>query len=108
MNIYDTMNQLEREFRALPEYQAVITALAAVKADETASALYAKFIDIQTKMQMGQLIEPEQQNEAQGLFAELQANPIMAELLNTEQALQTITSDLQDIVFKPLQELYGQ
>lgn len=22
MNIYDTMNQLEREFRALPEYQA--------------------------------------------------------------------------------------
>ena len=37
MNIYDTMNQLEREFRALPEYQAVVTALAAVKADEAAS-----------------------------------------------------------------------
>lgn len=53
MNIYDTMNQLEREFRALPEYQAVVTALAAVKADEAASVLYAKFIDIQTKMQMG-------------------------------------------------------
>ena len=78
MNIYDTMNQLEREFRALPEYQAVVTALTAVKADEAASALYAKFIDIQTKMQMGQLIEPEQQNEAQALFAELQANPIMS------------------------------
>lgn len=108
MNIYDTMNQLEREFRALPEYQAVVTALAAVKADEAASVLYAKFIDIQTKMQMGQLIEPEQQNEAQALFAELQANPIMSELLAKEQALQTITSDLQDIVFKPLQELYGQ
>ncbi|MGO2315226.1 MAG: YlbF family regulator [Pseudolactococcus laudensis] len=108
MNIYDTMNQLEREFRALPEYQAVVAALTAVKSDETASTLYAKFIDIQTKMQMGQLIEPEQQNEAQALFAELQANLIMAELLNTEQALQTITSDLQDIVFKPLQELYGQ
>lgn len=59
-------------------------------------------------MQMGQILEAEQQNEAQALFAELQANPIMAELLNTEQALQTITSDLQDIVFKPLQELYGQ
>ncbi len=44
MNIYDTMNQLERELRALPEYQAVITALAAVKADETANILYAKFI----------------------------------------------------------------
>lgn len=108
MNIYDTMNQLEREFRALPEYQAVVTALAAVKADEAASVLYAKFIDIQTKMQMGQLIEPEQQNEAQVLFAELQANSIMSELLAKEQALQTITSDLQDIVFKPLQELYGQ
>ena len=108
MNIYDTMNQLERELRALPEYQAVITALDAVKADETANILYAKFIDIQTKMQMGQLTEPEQQNEAQTLFAELQANPIMSELLAKEQALQTITSDLQDIVFKPLQELYGQ
>lgn len=108
MNIYDTMNQLEREFRALPEYQAVVTALAAVKADEAASVLYAKFIDIQAKMQMGQLIEPEQQNGAQALFAELQANSIMSELLAKEQALQTITSDLQDIVFKPLQELYGQ
>ncbi|GAX48447.1 YlbF family regulator [Pseudolactococcus reticulitermitis] len=108
MNIYDTMNQLEREFRALPEYQAVVTALAAVKADEAASALYAKFIDIQTKMQMGQILEPEQQNEAQALFAELQANPIMSDLLAKEQVLQTITSDLQDIVFKPLQELYGQ
>ena len=52
MNIYDTMNQLEREFRALPEYQAVVTALAAVKADEATSVLYAKFIDIQTQMQM--------------------------------------------------------
>jgi cell fate (sporulation/competence/biofilm development) regulator YlbF (YheA/YmcA/DUF963 family) len=32
----------------------------------------------------------------------------MSELLTKEQALQTITSDLQDIVFKPLQKLYGQ
>ncbi|GFH41065.1 YlbF family regulator [Lactococcus insecticola] len=107
MNIYDTMNQLERELRALPEYQAVLTALAAVKSDDAANALYVKFIDIQMKMQTGQLVEPEQQQEAQALFTELQANPLMSELMAKEQLLQTITADLQDIVFKPLQEIYG-
>lgn len=108
MNIYDTMNQLERELRALPEYQAVVSALAAVKADETANALYAKFMDVQMKMQTGQALSEDEQKAAQELFASLQDNAVMAELLTKEQALQTITSDLQDIVFKPLQELYAQ
>ncbi len=108
MNIYDTMNQLERELRALPEYQAVVSALAAVKADETASALYAQFMDVQMKMQTGQALSEDEQKVAQELFASLQDNSVMAELLTKEQALQTITSDLQDIVFKPLQELYAQ
>ncbi|MDN6070171.1 MAG: YlbF family regulator [Lactococcus plantarum] len=108
MNIYDTMNQLERELRALPEYQAVVSALAAVKADETASALYAQFMDVQMKMQTGQALSEDEQKAAQELFASLQDNSVMAELLTKEQALQTITSDLQDIVFKPLQELYAQ
>lgn len=108
MNIYDTMNQLERELRALPEYQAVVAALAAVKADEAANDLYAQFMDVQLKMQTGQALSEEEQKSAQALFASLQENAIMSELLTKEQALQTITSDLQDIVFKPLQELYGQ
>lgn len=46
----------------------------AVKADEAASVLYAEIYRHRSKVQMGQLIEPEQQNEAQALFAELQAN----------------------------------
>ena len=108
MNIYDTMNQLESELRALPEYQAVVTALSAVKADEVASELYTKFMAVQMKMQAGQLQEESEQKEAQELFMSLQDNAVMAELLTKEQALQTITGDLQDIIFKPLQELYGQ
>ena len=108
MNIYDTMNQLERELRALPEYQAVVAALSAVKSDEVASELYTKFMAVQMKMQAGQLQEESEQKEAQELFMSLQDNAVMAELLTKEQALQTITGDLQDIIFKPLQELYGQ
>jgi cell fate (sporulation/competence/biofilm development) regulator YlbF (YheA/YmcA/DUF963 family) len=108
MNIYDTMNQLERELRALPEYQAVVTALTAVKADEVASDLYAKFMTLQTKLQTGQLVEEAQQKEAQELFLEIQKNDLLADLLSKEQTLQIITSDLQEIVYKPLQELYGQ
>lgn len=108
MNIYDTMNQLERELRALPEYQAVVSALSAVKADDASNDLYAKFMAVQMKMQAGQAMEEAEQKEAQELFMSLQDNALMAELLNKEQALQTITGDLQDIIFKPLQELYGQ
>lgn len=108
MNIYDTMNQLERELRALPEYQAVVTALAAVKADEAANALYTEFLDVQMKLQAGQMLSEDEQKVAQALFEKLQGNSIMSELLAKEQALQMITTDLQNIVFKPLQELYGQ
>lgn len=108
MNIYDTMNQLERELRALPEYQAVVAALSTVKADEVASELYTKFMAVQMKAQAGQLQEESEQKEAQELFMSLQDNAVMADLLTKEQALQTITGDLQDIIFKPLQELYGQ
>ena len=63
---------------------------------------------VQMKMQAGQLQEESEQKEAQELFMSLQDNVVMAELLTKEQALQTITGDLQDIIFKPLQELYGQ
>ncbi|GFH43271.1 UPF0342 protein [Lactococcus hodotermopsidis] len=108
MNIYDTMNQLERELRALPEYTAVVAAMAAVKADEAANALYGEFMAIQLKMQSGQALSEDEQKAAQELFGKLQENSILSEMLAKEQALQIIMSDLQNIVFKPMQELYGE
>jgi cell fate (sporulation/competence/biofilm development) regulator YlbF (YheA/YmcA/DUF963 family) len=102
------MNQLEREFRALPEYQAVTTAMTTVKADEAAFALYSEFLETQFKLQSGQTLSDDEQKAAQELFAKVQAEPLLADLLAKEHALQIILTDLQNIVFKPMQELYGQ
>jgi cell fate (sporulation/competence/biofilm development) regulator YlbF (YheA/YmcA/DUF963 family) len=106
MNIYDTFNQLERELRALPEYQAVQTAITAVKTDDETHALYKEFLEIQMKMQSGETLDDEMQKTAQALFAKVQANPLLSDLLTKEHTLQVILTDMQTIVFKPMQDLY--
>lgn len=42
-NVYDLANELERAVRALPEYQAVLTAKAAIESDADAQVLWQDF-----------------------------------------------------------------
>lgn len=43
-NVYDLANELERAVRALPEYQAVLTAKAAIENDADAQVLWQDFL----------------------------------------------------------------
>lgn len=59
-NVYDLANELERAVRALPEYQAVLTAKAAIENDADAQVLWQDFLATQSKvqemMQSGQML----------------------------------------------------
>ena len=55
VNIYDDMNKLESTLRKTDEYVAVKTAMADVKGDEHARALFESFREIQMNLQQKQM-----------------------------------------------------
>ncbi|MDK6234196.1 YlbF family regulator [Aerococcus sanguinicola] len=109
-NIYDTINQLEREVRAHEDYQGLKNAMEAVVKDEEAFALYNKFrqlqVDVQTKMQLGNEISQEEIKEAQDLEKEMGANETISKLLQAEKQLNQLVEEINKVVTEPIYEVY--
>ncbi|MGX7348602.1 YlbF family regulator [Aerococcus vaginalis] len=110
-NIYDTINDLERQVRELDEYAALKAAMEDVKADEEASNIYNKFRELQQglqlKLQMGQEPSEEEMTEAQNLQKEMSDNALIAALMEKEQQLNRVLNDVNNAVTKPIQEIYA-
>lgn len=108
-NVYDLANELERAIRALPEYQTVAENKAKIDADTEAKALFDEFTAFQeglyAKMQAGQMPTEKDQVAIQGMSVKLEANPILKAYIEAQQALSVYVSDLEKIVFGPLQDL---
>lgn len=111
-NIYDIANELERAIRHLPEYQTVADAKAKIDEDAASKALFDDFIafqeDLYQKMQSGQMPTEEDQKAIQSMTEKMEANTTVRDYLNAQQALSVYISDIERIVFKPLQELTGK
>lgn len=109
-NIYDTANQLEKEIRTSTEYKNVETALIAVNADIEAKKTYDEFValqqQLQEKMSNGEQMTADDQGKIQEFQVKLQENPLLTSLMTSEQTLQVLINDIQQIVLKPLQDLY--
>lgn len=110
-NIYDTINDLERQVRELDEYAALKVAMEDVKADEEAFNVYNKFRELQQglqlKLQMGQEPSEEEMTEAQNLQKEMSDNALIATLMEKEQQLNRVLNDVNNAVTKPIQEIYA-
>ncbi|EHJ52467.1 YlbF/YmcA family competence regulator [Streptococcus macacae] len=108
-NIYDLANELERGIRALPEYQTVKEAKEKIEADEEAKKLWDEFMTfqekIQTMMQTGQMPTPEIQQEMQDYGQKIEANPVLKQYAEAQQAFGVYINDIERIVFSPLQDL---
>lgn len=109
-NIYDTANQLEREFRELPSYVKLKEALQDIMADEESSALYKEFRDkanqYQTMMMNGEQVTEEQQTDFEALSEKVQQNDHIQTLINNEQQINQVLMDINNIITKPLNEVY--
>ncbi|MGT2906580.1 YlbF/YmcA family competence regulator [Streptococcus dentiloxodontae] len=108
-NIYDLANELERAIRVLPEYQTVADNKAKIDSDTEAKALFDEFTAFQeglyTKMQSGTMPTAEDQEKMQTLGQKVEANPILKSYLEAQQALGVYITDIERIIFGPLQEL---
>lgn len=110
VNIYDTANQLERELRETDQYLKLKSAFEKVHADEDASELFNQFRQVQQTLQQkqmsGQEISEEEAQQAQEISAKISENDIIAELLEAEKAVGQMIDDINQVVVKPIQELY--
>ena len=70
---------------------------------------FKEFTDFQqglyAKLQSGQMPTGDEQAKMQELGAKIEANPVLKAYLDAQQALSVYVSDIEKIVFGPLQDL---
>lgn len=111
VNIYDTANQLEKELRETSQYKELEEAHANVLADEEAAKIYNEFQSFQQKVhqkqQAGEEITEEETQEAQVLPIKMNSNELTKELMDKAQELNALLTEINGIIMKPVQEIYG-
>ena len=112
MNIYDTANQLERELREMDQFKKVQECLANIEANEEAKSLLDEFriinVTLQQKQMSGEEITQEDIEKAQALGQRAGENELVKELMTAEQMLNMVVQEINQIITKPLQEMYAQ
>ena len=71
--------------------------------------MFKEFTEFQqglyAKLQSGQMPTGDEQTKMQELGAKIEANPILKAYLGAQQSLSVYVSDLEKIIFGPLQDL---
>jgi cell fate (sporulation/competence/biofilm development) regulator YlbF (YheA/YmcA/DUF963 family) len=110
VNIYDSANQVAADLRQIDEYKALEKAIAEVKNNEKSLKLFQEMDKMQTKIidlqSQGKDLPKELQNDYQKLNEEVQKDPQIIKLLQTEQALYKLIDDIQKAITKPVSDLY--
>jgi cell fate (sporulation/competence/biofilm development) regulator YlbF (YheA/YmcA/DUF963 family) len=110
-NIYDVAYDLEKALRDSDDFLALKTSYDEVNNNPETKELFGKFRDIQVSLQekqmAGQEVTQEEVEEAQTLFTEVQQNPIISKLMSAEQRMSMIINEMNKIITKPLEDLYG-
>lgn len=111
VNMYDAAYELEKAIRQSDEYTRLKTMYQEVNADDSARTMFEKFRDIQLQLQqkqmMGEEITQEEVEQAQQTVALVQQHPKISQLMEAEQRMSMVIADLNQIIMKPLEELYG-
>jgi cell fate (sporulation/competence/biofilm development) regulator YlbF (YheA/YmcA/DUF963 family) len=110
-NIYDVAYQLEKAVRESDDFKDLQQLYKEVFADESTKGMFENFRNIQLELQQkqmsGQEITQEEVEQAQKTVAIVQQNESIAKLMEAEQRMSTMVSELNKIIMKPLEELYS-
>lgn len=104
-------NDLEKAVRQSEEFTQLQQAYKEVNQDPESQRIFQNFRDIQMQLQQkqmtGQEITEEEVQHAQKAAALAQQNAKIGKLLEVEQRMSTVIAELNKIIMKPLEELYG-
>ncbi|WNS76747.1 YlbF family regulator [Bacillus sp. DTU_2020_1000418_1_SI_GHA_SEK_038] len=111
VNLYDSAYELEKAVRQSSEYRNLKQAYDEVNADPSAKSMFDNFRNIQMQLQqkqmMGQDISEAEVQQAQQTVALVQQNVKISKLMEAEQRMSMIIAELNKVIMKPLEELYG-
>jgi cell fate (sporulation/competence/biofilm development) regulator YlbF (YheA/YmcA/DUF963 family) len=111
VNLHDAAYELEKAIRSSNEYASLRRIYDEVNADPSAKQMFENFrnlqLELQQKQMMGQEITQEEVEQAQKTVALVQQHEKIAQLMEAEQRMSMIIGELNQIIMKPLEELYG-
>ena len=104
VNLYDYANQLEQALRDSDEYKAIKDAFAKVKENEEFRETQMSF---QQKQMQGEEIPEEDLQKAQEQAQAIEKDENISELMNAEQKMSQVFQEINQIIVKPLDEIYA-
>ncbi|MEW9501681.1 YlbF family regulator [Jeotgalibacillus marinus] len=111
INLYDHANEMERAIRQSEEFTQLKAMYDAVNKDESARGIFENFRDIQLGLQEKQMsgaeITEEEVEQAQKTAQLVQQHEIISKLMESEQRMSMLIQELNKVIMKPLEELYG-
>jgi cell fate (sporulation/competence/biofilm development) regulator YlbF (YheA/YmcA/DUF963 family) len=111
VNLHDNAYELEKAIRNSEEYKTLKRLYDEVNADASAKQMFDNFRNIQLQLQQkqmtGQEISQSEIEQAQQVVALVQQHPTISKLMEAEQRMSTIIAEINKIVLKPLEDLYG-
>ncbi|WP_342430165.1 YlbF family regulator [Neobacillus sp. FSL H8-0543] len=112
VNVHDAAYALEKAIRQSDEYTQLQQMYNVVNADPAAKNMFDNFrqiqMNLQQKQMMGQDISEEEVQQAQSTVALVQQNEKIAGLMQAEQRMSQAIGELNQIIMKPLEDLYGK
>jgi cell fate (sporulation/competence/biofilm development) regulator YlbF (YheA/YmcA/DUF963 family) len=111
VNIYDSAYEMEKAIRSSNEYVNLKRLYDEVNADDSARAMFESFRNIQMQLQqkqmMGEDISQEEVEQAQKTVALVQQHEKISQLMQAEQQMSVVITEINKVIMKPLEELYG-
>lgn len=112
VNLVEAAKELEKGIRQSEEYKQLTKMYDEVNADGTAKRLFDYFrqvqMNLQQKQMMGQKITQAEVEQAQKAAALAQQNNKISRLMQAEQRMSMLIGELNQVMMKPLEELFGQ
>ncbi|ETY74434.1 YlbF family regulator [Lactiplantibacillus fabifermentans] len=111
VNIYDTANQLEQELRETKEFKELKAAYATMHENQSAFDLFKQFQEIQMQLSQKQMngeeLTDDEVSKAHDLADQVGNVDEIKALMGKERNLNQLMNDLNQIITKPVQELYA-
>lgn len=112
INIYDTINQLEKELQLTDEYKKLEESHQAVMADKEAKEIWDTFRQyqrtLQEKQRVGEEMSPEDLEKFQDLSTRMADNSLTMAFIAAERNVHQIFLDVNRALEKPILKFYSQ
>lgn len=111
VNLYDITHDFERILRRSNEFKSLKSIYREVNTEPETKQLFNKFhnlqMELQHKQMIGQKIMRDEIEEVQKIGKVVQRNEKIVRLIEAEQRMNMLIIELNKIITKPLQEIYG-